>query len=169
MPFDGGRPVDSLDFFEQLLSNQGLWLLSGLATLALGCFVGEPVMLSLGLAALITAIASVHPALSYSLQIVVWIILSIAFTVLMQGFIPRESDVLRLPVEATVHEEIPIQGYGHVWYNGALWKACCHLDYGAIAPGQIVLVVGRQNNTLIVVPTYVPLPPSRLSSNGAER
>lgn len=160
---------NSLDFFEQLLSNQGLWLLSGLATLALGCFVGEPVMLSLGLAALISAVLALLWGLGLSTQIALWLVLALSWITLMQGLIPRESDVLRLPVEATVHEEIPVQGYGHVWYNGALWKACCHLDYEAIAPGQIVLVVGRQNNTLIVVPTYAPLPPARLSSNGAER
>lgn len=160
---------NSLDFLEQLLSDQGLWLLSGLATLAVGCLVGEPVMLSLGLAALITAVIALVWGISLNIQIILWLVLALSWIILMQGLIPRESDVLRLPVEATVHEEIPMHGYGHVWYNGSLWKACCHLEYGAIAPGQIVLVVGRQNNTLIVVPTYVPLPPVRLSSNKAEQ
>jgi membrane protein implicated in regulation of membrane protease activity len=160
--------VNGLDFLAELPA-YAPWLLSGLVILILGGVLEEPIMMSLGLAALITAIAALSSmAADLSVQLVLWMVLSICLTVLMQGFTPRESEALRLPSDAVVHDEIPSDGYGYVRYNGALWKACCHLNCGAIAPGQMVYVVGRQANTLIVVPSHPPEPPRSLQPHDTD-
>jgi membrane protein implicated in regulation of membrane protease activity len=140
-----------------------LWVLSGLGLLSLGTLLGEPVMMSLGLAAFITAIAALSvTALPW--QLLIWIGLTLAIVILLQGLMPRESEALRLPTEAHVHEAIPVGGCGHVWYSGALWKAQCQFSDVAIAIGQTVFVVGRQDNTLIVLPTMLTHPMSSLPS-----
>lgn len=140
-----------------------LWVLSGLGLLSIGTLLGEPVMMSLGLSAFITALVAMSvTALPW--QLAIWIVLALAIVVILQGLMPRESDALRLPTEANVYEAIPMGGCGHVWYNGALWKARCQFSDVAIAAGQTVFVAGRQDNTLIVLPTTLTHPMHPLPS-----
>lgn len=132
-----------------------LWLILGILFLVLGMTVGEPVVASLGIAALITAMAALTVT-SLPIQIVIWGILSIALAVVLRGLVPKRARDLRPSTEATVSETIPRGGVGLVSYDGALWKARCQISDITISPGEVVQVVERQGLTLIVLPTTFP-------------
>ncbi|NJO42933.1 MAG: NfeD family protein [Cyanobacteria bacterium CRU_2_1] len=138
----------------ELIANQpyALWLGLGLIFLLLGMVVGEPTVAALGIAALITAMASLTvPLLTY--QVVIWGILSIALSVVLRGLVPKRAKDLNPSTEAIVSETIPTGGVGIVSYEGSPWKARCQISDIAIHPGETVHVVGRQGLTLIVLPT----------------
>jgi membrane protein implicated in regulation of membrane protease activity len=141
-----------------LLQNQPahiLWLLVGLGFLGIAMLVAEPTVSALGIAALITAIAALTVP-SLGIQLLIWGILSVSLSVVLRGLVPRESRDLRPPTEAEVSRTIPSGGTGEVSYEGSLWRARCQVSDVAIAVGQIVHVVGRQGNTLIVLPSTFP-------------
>jgi membrane protein implicated in regulation of membrane protease activity len=128
------------------------WLIGGLIFLGLGLVVGEPVAAALGIAAVITAIAALSVP-SVLMQLVIWGILSIALAVVLRGMVPKQSKDLRHSIEATVSEMIPKGGLGIVTYEGALWRARCQISDISVTPKQVVHVIGRQGNTLIILPT----------------
>ncbi len=145
------------DLLESLSSQPAhtLWLLSGLCFLGLEMLVGEPSIAALGLAAIITAVVALSVK-TVSTQILIWGILAIALSVLFRGMMPNESKDLSHPTEALVAASIPPGGVGQVTYEGTIWMARCQISDVAIASGQTVHVVGRQANTLIVLPTVFP-------------
>jgi membrane protein implicated in regulation of membrane protease activity len=138
----------------QLLSEQRSysWLLAGLLFLGLGTVVGEPVVASLGIAALITAIAAITVK-SLVIELILWGVLSICLIIVLRGMVPKENRDLSPDAEATVSEIIPKGGIGIVTYEGSLYKARCQISDIVIMPGEVVQVVGRQGLTLIVMPT----------------
>jgi membrane protein implicated in regulation of membrane protease activity len=132
-----------------------VWLLVGFLFLFLGLIVGEPTAASLGLAALITAIAAITVS-SVTTQVILWGILSISLIVVLRGMVPRQSKDSQPSTQATVSETIPASGFGWVSYEGALWKARCQISDVSIAVGKTVHVVDRQGLTLIVLPIASP-------------
>jgi membrane protein implicated in regulation of membrane protease activity len=146
--------VGFIVIIPQFISSQPahfLWLLSGFVFLALGTVVGEPVTASLGIAAIITAIAALTVS-SIAIQVVIWGVLSISLAVVLRGMVPGPSKTLVPKSEATVSQTIPRGGIGWVSYEGGQWKARCQMSDVAIAAGQTVQVIGRQGLTLIVLP-----------------
>ncbi len=129
-----------------------LWLVGGFVFLGLGVVIGEPVAAALGLAAIITAIAALSVP-SILMQLLIWGVLSIALSVVLRGMVPKKSKDLRGNIDAIVSETIPKGGLGVVSYEGAIWKARCQISDITVTPGQTVQVVGRQGNTLLVMPT----------------
>lgn len=129
-----------------------VWIILGFIFLLLGVMVGEPTAASLGIAAIITAIAALTVS-SISLQIVLWGILSIALTIVLRGMVPSPTRDTQINTHAIVSETIPRGGIGWVSYEGALWKARCQMSEVAIAEGRSVQVIGRQGLTLIVLPS----------------
>jgi len=129
-----------------------LWLVGGFVFLGLGLVIGEPVAAALGLAAIITAIAALSVP-SVLMQLLIWGVLSIALSVVLRGMVPKKSKELRSNIDAIVSETIPKGGLGVVSYEGAIWKARCQISDITVTPGQTVHVVGRQGNTLLVMPT----------------
>lgn len=132
-----------------------LWLVLGFLFLILGMLVGEPVVASLGIAALITAMAALTVQ-SVTVQIVIWGVLSIALAIVLRGMVPKPAKDLGPSTMAIVSETIPRGGVGLVSYGGALWKARCQISDITISPGETVEVVERQGLTLIVLPTTFP-------------
>lgn len=132
-----------------------VWIILGFIFLLLGMMVGEPTAASLGIAAIITAIAALTVS-SLSLQIVLWGILSIALTIVLRGMVPTPTRDTQVNTHAVVSETIPRGGTGWVSYEGALWKARCQISDVGIAEGQSVQVIGRQGLTLIVLPNDFP-------------
>jgi membrane protein implicated in regulation of membrane protease activity len=132
----------------ELMADQpyAVWLVLGFLFLILGTLVGEPVVASLGIAALITAMAALTVT-SITTQIVIWG---------LRGMVPKQAKDLAPSTHAVVSETIPSGGTGLVSYNGALWKARCQISDITISPGQEVQVVSRQGLTLIVLPTTFP-------------
>jgi membrane protein implicated in regulation of membrane protease activity len=138
----------------QFLSDQRAyaWLLAGLIFLGTSMIVGEPVVASLGIAALITAIAAITVK-SLVIELVLWGVLAICLIIVLRGLVPKQAIDLSPDAEATVSEVIPHGGIGLVKYEGSLWKARCQISDVAIPPGEVVQVVARQGLTLIVMPT----------------
>ncbi len=138
----------------QVISSQPyylLWLAAGMFCLFLNLWVFEPTIAALGVAAIITAIAALSIN-SFGIQLLIWGILSVALAILLRGMVPRGSRDLDPPTEAEVSVSIPKGGMGEVAYEGTLWTARCQVSDVAIAAGQTVYVVGRQGNTLLVMP-----------------
>lgn len=143
---------------HQLIFNQPasvIWLVVGFLFLALGTMVGEPVVASLGFAALITAVAAITVP-SVSTQLIIWGVLSVSLAIVLRGLVPRQATDLVPDREATVSDAIPKGGVGLVSYEGAFWKARCQISDIAIAAGQTVQVVERHGLTLIVLPSSFP-------------
>ena len=132
-------------------SNHTLWLIGGVVFLGLGIFVGEPIIAAIGLAAITTAIVALSVP-SLSLQLVSWCILSIALAVVLRGLVSQKPRALQWQTEAEVTEVIPEGRTGEVAYEGTLWKAKCNVPELWVSKGELVHVVGRQGNTLIVIP-----------------
>ncbi|HEY9648028.1 MAG TPA: NfeD family protein [Chroococcidiopsis sp.] len=139
----------------QLVASQPahvLWLVGGVGGLALGMLVGEPTLSALGIAAFITAIASLTVK-DAAIQLVLWGVLSVALVVVFRGFLPKKTSDLSPGVEARVSKLIPRGDMGEVTYEGSYWSARCQITDIEIREGQFVQVIGRQGNTLIVLPT----------------
>jgi membrane protein implicated in regulation of membrane protease activity len=134
------------------------WLVSGLVFLAFNLLIPNPTMVALGFAGLLTAIVAASIQLFPS-QLLIFGVLSAAFTLILRGFLPQESKDLEPARYARVHDQIPPGGVGRVNYEGAIWHARCQISDVAIAPQSTVSVVERQGNTLIVM----PIPPSPAS------
>lgn len=105
-----------------------------------------------GLSALIVAFLS--PLIpSFSAQIVLWIVLSVAVVFLLRRYQPkRVPPVLRETAEAETLTKIPAGETGRVLYEGISWQARCDDPRLAIPEHQRVIIVGRQGTTLIVMP-----------------
>lgn len=131
-----------------------LWLVTGLAFLGIAMLVFEPTIVAFGFAALITGVAAISVR-EFSLQLLIWGVLSVSLAIVLRGFVPRQSKDLGPVTQASVSQPIPPGGVGEVTYEGSFWTARCQISDVAIAVGQIVQVVGRQGNTLIVLPNDV--------------
>ena len=91
-----------------------------------------------------------------SLQIGLWMVLSLVLIVLSRRLLPnRKVPTIEDAKEAeTLTEILPGQA-GRVIYEGNSWRARREDYQMAIAPNQKVLVVRREGNTLIVVPEHL--------------
>ena len=127
------------------------WLVWGLGLLGLSLVIPEPTVVSLGCAALVTAVVALTLT-GMAQQLLVWAILSGAFILIFRGLVPRYAPTLAPARYARVRETIPPGGVGRVFYEGGIWQARCHISDRAIAPEETVQVVNRQGNTLIVTP-----------------
>ena len=139
---------------QQFLTTQphsSLWLIGGLVLIGLSLLAPEPTLVAMGFAGLITALVSLS-IFSLPKQLLVWGILSAAITLILRGMTPKQSKALQNAQYAQVNTLIPPGGVGKVSYEGVLWNACCEINEVAIAPGQMVNVIGRQGNTLFVTP-----------------
>jgi membrane protein implicated in regulation of membrane protease activity len=130
-----------------------MWLILGIVLIVLDFVVPDPLTLGLVagfLALLVAALATVVP--NTTVQILVWVVLSGLGIFLAQRLQPKVSKLVLESDEALTLTEIPSHRSGRVMYEGASWRAvCCNPDE-AIAPKQRVQVVGREGNTLIVLP-----------------
>lgn len=143
---------------SQFISSQPpymLWLIGGVGLLGIGMLAVEPTLSALGIAALITAIAALTVK-NLGIQLLIWGVLAIALALVFRGFVPRESKALTPSTEAEVSKTIPRGGIGEVAYEGTLWSARCQISDLSVAIGEVVQVIGRQGNTLIVLPTSFP-------------
>lgn len=133
-----------------------LWLIGGLLTLLISTVAFEPTISALGIAAVITAIAALTVT-NVPVQFLIWAIIAVILALIMRGMVPSETAAgLEEPEEAEVSVTIPRGGVGEVAYEGSYWSARCQVSDVAITAGQVVHVVGRQGNTLVVLPVRSP-------------
>ena len=127
-----------------------IWLIVG--TVLCVMEVGLPtafVELALGIAALLVAgLSLLIPQVG--LQVAIWMVLSIVLTIAMRRLAPkRKSRLLEDAREARTLTEILPGQTGRVLYEGNSWQAFSEADQ-AIAPDQVVVVIGRRGTTLII-------------------
>ncbi|BAY52857.1 hypothetical protein NIES2134_120630 [Thermostichus vulcanus NIES-2134] len=105
-----------------------------------------------GLSALIVAFLSFLIP-SFSLQIFLWMVLSIVVVFLLRRYQPKQvPPVLKEAAEAKTITTIPAGETGRVLYEGTSWQARCGDPHLTIPEHQRVIVIDRQGTTLIVMP-----------------
>lgn len=133
-----------------------LWLLAGAILCLLEFSVPTAfVEFMMGLSAFVVAGISLFlPAVN--LQVMLWMILSVAFVILSRRFTPRRSvsSIEDAQEGETITEILPGQT-GRVLCDGISWRARCEGCDRPLAAHQRVIVVGREGNTLIVMPEYL--------------
>jgi membrane protein implicated in regulation of membrane protease activity len=131
-----------------------LWLLAGVILCVMEFVLPTAFTeFTLGLSALVVAlVALVVPQVS--IQLMIWLALSVVFTVLVRRFVPTSKATAAIAdaTDAMTLTEIPAGAPGRVLYEGNSWAARCDDPALAIAPNEAVYVVGRRGNTLLVIP-----------------
>jgi membrane protein implicated in regulation of membrane protease activity len=112
---------------------------------------------TLGISAIVVGILLlIFPQLSFSIQMIIWAILSVILAILVRRFMPKRSaPQLADAVEARTLTAIPPGNTGRVLYEGNSWAAQCDDEGLAIAADEKVYVLRRKGNTLIVMPERV--------------
>jgi len=111
----------------------------------------------MGLSALVVALVMyIWPTMAFSLQVVLWLLLSTGAVFFTRRFLPPARVAKRMDsMEAKTLTAIPAGETGRVLYEGNSWRARCEDYVEEIAPNQKVYVVRREGNTLVVVPQYL--------------
>lgn len=104
----------------------------------------------MGLSAI--AVAAVSTVLPLSLQIFLWIVLSVLLVVLSRRLVKRKAALRLDATEAEALTEILPGKNGRVLYEGNSWAARCEDTGVTISAHQRVYVVGRKGTTLLVLP-----------------
>ena len=129
------------------------WLIAGIILCLMELAVPTAfVELTMGISAILLAIlASLLP--NFTVQVLLWLVLSIVLTVLLRRFMPHQTHhKIADSVEAqTLTAILPGQA-GRVLYEGNSWQARCEDEGVTIAPQQKVYVIARRGTTLIVMP-----------------
>ncbi|HZG38010.1 MAG TPA: NfeD family protein [Nodosilinea sp.] len=107
---------------------------------------------TLGLSAFVVAVIALGVP-SFTLQLVVWVALSLVFIFLLQRFVPKRTPyILQESTEARTLTAISPGQTGRVIYEGNSWQARCDDETITIGADQPVVVVSRRGNTLYVLP-----------------
>lgn len=107
---------------------------------------------ALGLSAFVVAFMALGVP-SFSVQIVVWVALSLGFIFLLLRFVPKRTPyTLQESTEARTLTAIAPGQTGRVLYEGNSWQARCDDETITIGADQPVVVVRRKGNTLYVIP-----------------
>lgn len=108
----------------------------------------------MGIAALLVAVVSLFLP-QYTLLVGLWLLFSTALIIFSRRlFTPkRKISITGDDSEATAIGGIPAGSAGRVLYEGNSWRAKCADETRDIAPSEAVYVVGKQGNTLIVLPS----------------
>ena len=136
-----------------LLSPSMFWLVAGSILCLLELVLPTAfVAFLMGISAFVVAlVASILP--QFSLQVVLWLVLSTVLVVVSRRFLPHPKASKNLDArEARTLTEIPVGETGRVLYEGNSWSARCEDEAEAIAPNQKVFVVRREGNVLVVIP-----------------
>ncbi|MBE9109979.1 NfeD family protein [Nodosilinea sp. LEGE 07298] len=107
---------------------------------------------TLGISAFIVAFFALAVPI-FSLQIVLWVALSLVFIFLLRRFVPtRTPFILQESTEARTLTAIAPGKTGRVIYEGNSWQARCDDETITIGADQPVVVTRRKGNTLYVIP-----------------
>ena len=129
------------------------WVLVGAALCMMELLVPtEFTESALGISAFLTALLTpVVP--QFEFQVGLWMVFSLALLFLLKRLVPQKTPrILMDSTEARTLTSIAPGQPGRVLYEGNSWQARCEDNRLAIAADQPVLVVGRNGNTLLVLP-----------------
>lgn len=130
-----------------------LWLIAGVVLCILEFTVPTAfVEFIMGISAIIVAfVAMVEPR--FSVQVALWLFLSAVMIIASRRFVPVDQPSMVKSAEiAKTLTEIPPDEVGRILYEGCSWQAKSADPKAAIAPDVKVHIVGREGNTLLVVP-----------------
>lgn len=135
------------------------WLIVGTVLCLMELFIPTAFVEStLGVSAFIVSVMALFVP-EFSLQVGVWMGLSLIFIFSLRYFVPRRTpSTLSESTEARTLTAIPPGEVGRVLYEGNSWQARCEDELLAIAANQRVLVVRRKGNTLFVIPENFAMP-----------
>jgi membrane protein implicated in regulation of membrane protease activity len=145
-------PIQSFGFSPTLL-----WLLVGAILCSIELVVPTAfTAFMMGISAFVVALLVMLLPLPAALQVVLWLVFSIAFVYLSHRLMPRRkvSSIEDATEGQTLTEILPGE-MGRVLYEGNSWKARCEDEKLAIAPNQRVYVVRREGTTLVVLPEHL--------------
>lgn len=132
------------------------WLIVGAVLCLMELFLPTAfVEATLGVSALlVSAIALVIP--QFSIQIGIWMVLSVLTTWALKQFVPsqRTPYTLAESTEARTLTAIAPGKTGRVLYEGNSWQARCEDTEALLAADEPVIVVGRKGNTLLIMPEH---------------
>ncbi|NER83395.1 MAG: NfeD family protein [Leptolyngbya sp. SIO1D8] len=131
------------------------WLIVGVVLCLMELFLPTAfIEATLGVSALIvSAIALVVP--QFSLQVGLWMVLSVLTIWSLKRFVPKRTPyVLADSTEARTLTAIPAGKTGRVLYEGNSWQARCEDTETVLGADEPVIVVGRQGNTLFIMPEH---------------
>ena len=113
---------------------------------------------TLGVSALVVSVvALVVP--QFSIQVAIWMVLSVLANWALKRFVPKRTPyILADSTEARTLTAIAPGTTGRVIYEGNSWQARCEDLDAAIGADEPVIVVGRQGNTLLIMPEHSILP-----------
>ena len=108
----------------------------------------------MGVAAFLVAVVSLFLP-QYTLLVGLWLLFSTALTIFSRRlFTPkRKISITGDDSEATAIGGIPAGSAGRVLYEGNSWRAKCADETRDIAPNELVYIVRKQGNILIVLPS----------------
>jgi len=128
-----------------------IWLLIGIGLCLVEFILPTAFVASvMGISAFVVALGS--PWVPFSLQILLWMVLSLVLVLLSRRFVRQKAAKKLDATEAETITEILPGKAGRVLYEGNSWAARCEDHSLTIAPNQRVYVVGRRGTTLIVMP-----------------
>ncbi|WP_036477587.1 NfeD family protein [Myxosarcina sp. GI1] len=131
-----------------------MWLIAGIILCGLEFFLPTAfVTFMMGIAALLVAIVSLVLAQD-SVLVALWLLLSTLLTILTRRFFTpkRKASITSDDSEGETLTVIPAGKSGRVLYEGNSWRAKCADETREIAANELVYVVGKKGNTLIVLP-----------------
>ena len=107
----------------------------------------------MGISAILVAIVALLLPF-WELQVFLWLCLSTILILLSRRWLHPKSrhSLIRDAQEGETLTEIPPGQAGRILYEGSSWRAKCEDEAITISPHQKVYIVGRQGNTLIVLP-----------------
>lgn len=143
------------------------WLIGGITLFGLSFIVPRPSIAAMGLAGILTGLlALVVPA--WEFQIIFWVIAGVFLNLFFDRVFSQPPAMgLESALEGQVVTRIPANGTGRVSYEGTTWRARCQKAGIAIAPDQPVRVIGRQRNTLLVLPAPANSPAPTSGANSS--
>lgn len=129
------------------------WLIVGVTLCVMELLIPTAfVETTLGLSAFVVALIALALP-HFSLQVVLWMVFSLAFIFLLRRFVPKRTPhTLADATEARTITEILPGKTGRVLYEGNSWQARCDDETLDIGPDQPVVVTGRRGTTLFVMP-----------------
>jgi membrane protein implicated in regulation of membrane protease activity len=149
------KEVWTLDF--SFLTNPAMiWFLVGLASVLAEFAMPGVVLVFFGVGAWVVALLCLWIDVSVLVQIVVFLVLSIASLVFLRRYFMKPAEGGR-PSEdaedfigkmAVSQEELTVHGSGKVLFNGALWRA---KPEGDPIPKQTHVRIVRQDNLVLIV------------------
>jgi len=102
-------------------------------------------------AIIVAAISLIVPQLS--LQIAIWMVISLSFVLMSRTLLPKTKRTAHLGDDSTAEtltSIVPGKG-GRVLYEGGSWQAKTEYEQGIIPKGETVYVIGKKGTTLIVL------------------